>query len=232
MHPLLKDKKVIFFDAGYTLDKPTSGDWFFINKFLEIAGQALKAYDPKDIKAARDLAYDYLEKNHLILTMEEEKEAMTVFYRLFSDKLGLGLSEEEIDVITTDRTYNMDNYTAYPDAKQVLEVLSKDFTLGVISDTWPSIVPQLKHLGLMEYFSFGTYSCFLGVTKPDLRMYQDALEKAGCDPKETVFIDDRPANLAAAEKMGITPILIAAEPGTDTNCPYEKIDSLTELIQE
>ena len=34
MLDLLNDKKVIFFDVGYTLDKPASGDWMFTNQFL------------------------------------------------------------------------------------------------------------------------------------------------------------------------------------------------------
>ena len=31
---LLTDKKVIFFDVGYTLDMPASGDWMFTNSFF------------------------------------------------------------------------------------------------------------------------------------------------------------------------------------------------------
>jgi len=38
---LLKDKKVIFFDVGYTLDAPASGDWMFTNQFLEVIRDAL-----------------------------------------------------------------------------------------------------------------------------------------------------------------------------------------------
>ena len=32
------DKKAIFFDVGYTLDRPASGDWMFTNRFLAEAG--------------------------------------------------------------------------------------------------------------------------------------------------------------------------------------------------
>lgn len=42
MIDLLKNKEVIFFDVGYTLDKPASGDWMFTNNFLELAGDKLK----------------------------------------------------------------------------------------------------------------------------------------------------------------------------------------------
>ena len=34
MIQLLRDKKVIFFDVGYTLDRPASGDWLFTRLFL------------------------------------------------------------------------------------------------------------------------------------------------------------------------------------------------------
>ena len=43
MLQLLKDKKVIFFDVGYTLDRPASGDWLLTNRFYEEAGDKLKA---------------------------------------------------------------------------------------------------------------------------------------------------------------------------------------------
>ena len=38
----LRDKKVIFFDVGYTLDVPASGDWMMTGKFLELAGARMK----------------------------------------------------------------------------------------------------------------------------------------------------------------------------------------------
>ena len=33
MTELLKTKKAVFFDVGYTLDYPASGDWMLTNKF-------------------------------------------------------------------------------------------------------------------------------------------------------------------------------------------------------
>ena len=89
---------------------------------------------------------------------------------------------------------------------------------------------QLEHIGAARYFSFHTYSCELGVFKPDRRMYLDALSKCGRPAKETVFIDDSPQNLAGAAELGITPILIAANPASDVETPYAKIHSLSELL--
>ena len=49
----IKDKKVIFFDVGYTLDMPASGDWMFTGKFLELAGGKLKQHSDAEINAAK-----------------------------------------------------------------------------------------------------------------------------------------------------------------------------------
>ena len=51
---LLRDKKVIFFDVGYTLDYPASGDWMFTNKFHELVGNKLVKYSPEEIQKAKN----------------------------------------------------------------------------------------------------------------------------------------------------------------------------------
>ncbi|MBR5961019.1 MAG: HAD-IA family hydrolase, partial [Clostridia bacterium] len=79
-------------------------------------------------------------------------------------------------------------------------------------------------------FLFHTYSCELGVFKPDRRMYLDALAKAGVPAEETVFIDDSVINLDGAAELGITPILIAANPASDVETRHLKIRDLRELI--
>ena len=230
MHSILADKSVIFFDVGYTIDYPVSGDWMFTNLFYEIAEDRLNRCSAKQISEARALGVDYLEKNHLLSDETQETDQYYHFYSIVSERLELKLSEDEILKIAKDRTYNRDNYDLYPEADKVIQTLSRTHRLGIISDTWPSIENQLKALNVLQYFSFATYSFSLGVFKPDRRMYLDALKKCGHDAKDTVFIDDRPRNLEGAAKLGITPILIAANPASDLETPYLKIHSLTELI--
>ena len=230
MDSILADKSVIFFDVGYTIDYPVSGDWMFTNLFYEIAEDRLNRCSAKQISEARALGVDYLEKNHLLSDETQETDQYYHFYSIVSERLELKLSEDEILKIAKDRTYNMDNYVLYPEADKVIQTLSRTHRLGIISDTWPSIENQLKALNVLQYFSFATYSFSLGVFKPDRRMYLDALKKCGHEAKDTVFIDDRPQNLEGAAKLGITPILIAANPASDLETPYLKIHSLTELI--
>ena len=226
----LRDKKVIFFDVGYTLDKPASGDWMFTNRFLQEAGEGLKRCGRKEIDKAREAGLRFLAENHLITTVEAEISQFCRYYTIISDELGLGLSEGQREEIARDRACNMKNYIPYPGIGEVLETLGRTYRLGVISDTWPSIGRQLEYLGIDRYFAFETYSCYVGVFKPDRRMYLDALEKSGVSAEETVFIDDGVRNLDGAAALGIYPILIAANPASDVETSFLKIHDLRELL--
>ena len=228
---LLKDKEVIFFDVGYTLDAPASGDWMFTNKFLETAGEKLKQRTAPDIQRARNAGLRFLEQDHLIQTVEAEIRNFFGYYSVISEQLDLGLTEEERDRIARDRACNMANYVPYPGITEVLGTLSKTHKLGIISDTWPSIEPQLEYIGVSRYLSFCTFSCFVGVFKPDKRIYLNALNKCGVPAEKTVFIDDAVRNLDGAAALGITPILIAANPASDVKTDYLKIHDLRELIR-
>ena len=228
---LLKNRKVIFFDVGYTLDMPASGDWMFTGKFLELAGEKLKQRTEAEIQQARAAGLRFLGQDHLIKTVEAEIRNFYEYYSIISDRLDLGLSEGERNQIARDRACNMKNYIPYPGIIEVLNTLSKTHKLGIISDTWPSIVPQLEYIGVSQYLSFCTFSCFVGVFKPDKRIYLDALNKGSVPADETVFIDDAVRNLDGAAALGITPILIAANPESDVETDYLKIHDLRELIR-
>ncbi len=48
----------------------------------------------------------------------------------------------------------------------------------------------------------------VGIMKPDPGIFRFMLEDAGILPEETVFLDDSPANVAAAEALGIHTMLV------------------------
>jgi len=231
MHEILKDKKVIFFDIGFTLVKPASGDWSITNKLKELSKGKIETKTRKELVDAIKEGGKYLEPIHLCFTQEEQIEQFTEFYRILNRVLNLDLTADEIKEVAIDRSSNINNYVPYDDAKEVLNELRKNYKLGVISDTWPDITKALKEFGLYDYFSFLTYSCHLNAFKPNEKMYKDALSKAKVKPEETVFIDDLLRNVEGAKKCGITPILIAANPASDVDTSYTKIYSLKELLK-
>lgn len=48
----------------------------------------------------------------------------------------------------------------------------------------------------------------VGLKKPDVKIYELAIKKFICDPKTTLFIDDRPENTESAKKIGFQTITL------------------------
>ena len=51
-----------------------------------------------------------------------------------------------------------------------------------------------------------SYECH--ITKPDERIYQSLCSKYNLIPDESIFLDDRQANLDAASKLGFSTLLV------------------------
>jgi putative hydrolase of the HAD superfamily len=62
---------------------------------------------------------------------------------------------------------------------------------------------RLVKFELLDEFDAFFSSCYLGLRKPERKIYQVALDVLQRDPEETVFIDDREENVAAAVSLGI-----------------------------
>ena len=58
------------------------------------------------------------------------------------------------------------------------------------------------------------FSCEVGMIKPNREIFQHILEKFQLDPMETIFIDDREANVISANELGIRAILHTSEEST------------------
>ncbi|MEV0989365.1 HAD family phosphatase [Streptomyces sp. NPDC049949] len=71
----------------------------------------------------------------------------------------------------------------------------------LLLDALPEALPQVG-----SRFDALLFSCQLGVIKPDPVVFTRALDLMGCTPDEAVFIDDKAANVAAAQELGITAI--------------------------
>jgi len=82
---------------------------------------------------------------------------------------------------------------------------------------WRSLVP------VDDLFDAVVDSCHAGVRKPDPRIYRLALDAVDVDAEAAVFVDDHPANVAAAEALGMHGIVV----GRDR---LEAFDRLEELL--
>ena len=70
----------------------------------------------------------------------------------------------------------------------------------------------LKQLGIAPYFDFAIASDVFGVSKPDSRIFEEALRRADVDASQALHVGDSyDADVVGAKNAGITPILIDRE---------------------
>jgi putative hydrolase of the HAD superfamily len=65
---------------------------------------------------------------------------------------------------------------------------------------------RLEHFGLRDIFITFFSSCWVGVLKPALRIYEVSLAMSQAEPEGSVFIDDRERNLEPARTLGMQTI--------------------------
>jgi HAD superfamily hydrolase (TIGR01509 family) len=78
-----------------------------------------------------------------------------------------------------------------------------------------TIAPHYLHHsrnGDYDVFDRVYASHLMGLVKPDPAFYTHILDREGCAPAETVFIDDAEVNVEAARKLGIHSLLFEGAP--------------------
>jgi HAD superfamily hydrolase (TIGR01509 family) len=84
--------------------------------------------------------------------------------------------------------------------------------------------------GLDRYFRGFVISGDVGIRKPDRAIYLHLMEKAGINPSDAVFVDDRPRNLAPAEELGLATILFNPTPEDSYGHGYRIVRTFPELM--
>src|SRR5690606_34893789 len=87
----------------------------------------------------------------------------------------------------------------------VHELADRGVRLGLLSNIIEDLVPVWEghHGDWLSRFDALTFSCRIGVAKPDLRAYESCAERLGVTPGEALFFDDNPANVMAARQAGM-----------------------------
>lgn len=92
--------------------------------------------------------------------------------------------------------------------EEIRRLRARGYLTGVLSNAWGNLRGALENdWHIADAFDFITTSAEEGVMKPDERIYRLALQRAGVDPAEAVFIDDAPPNIEAARALGMQGIL-------------------------
>lgn len=87
----------------------------------------------------------------------------------------------------------------------VHELADQGRKLGLLSNIISDLVPvwEARHGDWLGRFASLTYSCEIGVAKPDRRAYEICAQRLGVEPGQALFFDDNEANVVAAREAGM-----------------------------
>ena len=179
----MKDLRYIFFDIGYTL----------VNED--------KVWEQRCREQAAGV-----EAQKVGLTAEQIYEEIVMASKSYLPQYRTVVKKYGFEEVAP---YRHELEFLYEDAKPVLEKLSKIYALGIIANQADGLMERLKEWGIDKYFSTVISSWDYQVMKPEQRIFQIALEKAGCRPEEAMMVGDRLDNdIYPAKALGMRTIWI------------------------
>lgn len=151
------------------------------------------------------LDWDTLEERHELVVADFETGRISLDEYL------------EHTVFHDPRPFSREEFKAYffaqsqpdPDALSVAADLArarKYLTATLNNESAELNAYRIQHFHLRDYFMVFFTSCYLGLRKPDPRIYRLAVDLTQRDPEECVFVDDRPLNVESARRVGMRAI--------------------------
>ena len=90
-----------------------------------------------------------------------------------------------------------------PTERLIADLKAAGYRLYVLSNMSKEFIEFLRRVPVYRHFDGEVVSCEERVVKPDPAIFRILLERYGLQPSETLFIDDRAANVDAARGCGI-----------------------------
>ena len=78
------------------------------------------------------------------------------------------------------------------------------FRLGILSNMGFGVLDYMRpRFPWLDQFDYLTFSCDLGIVKPDPAIYLHTVKKLGVAPDQALFIDNLEKNITGAEAVGL-----------------------------
>ncbi|MDO6674864.1 YjjG family noncanonical pyrimidine nucleotidase [Tenacibaculum sp. 1B UA] len=217
--------KHLFFDLDHTLwdfdrnSKLTFQQIFEEQNITIPIHSFLEVYIPVNLKYWRLYREDKVEKTALR------------YYRLKEtfDNLKYEISDDSINQISKDYIGYLPNFNyLFDNAIEVLEYLESKYHLHIITNGFEEVQKlKLKKSGIHSFFKQIITSECVGVKKPNPKVFEFALEKAGAKAVESVMIGDSyEADIIGAINSGMRAIHFSEEVN---NKEVQQVTSLIDL---
>ena len=201
----------MFFDAGETLVHPHPTFPDLLAKVLLSEGHEVAVETIRDRgHVVFDRFQQAADRNELWTTSPERSRRFWYdVYGIFLRELQIPDAKGLVEIVHaafTDRA----NYALFDDVIPALERLrDAGIRLGVVSNFEAWLELLLDELGVSGFFDVRIVSGVEGLEKPDPRIFELALERAGVTASESVYVGDNPAfDVEPALAVGMFPVLI------------------------
>jgi len=155
---------------------------------------------------------------------QKRNDGFTIFERRIHglcDRLGLAPSRDEVAGIADHIAEVWQQHVQVdPDASTVLGALMEAKTLALVSNfDHPRYAKKvISNHQMTGFFHSIVISGDVGISKPDPRIFESALEQTGLSASEVVYVGDTEEDVIASRAAGIIPILIQRQTNaTDQN---------------
>jgi putative hydrolase of the HAD superfamily len=131
------------------------------------------------------------------------------FWQRFAQRTGLALSPEQFQALVENDTLMWSRLNR-PMLAWVAALQRAGLRTAILSNMVSDLLRHMRTSPDFDWlagFTHLTWSCDLGIGKPDPAIYLHTCEKLQVRPEHSLFIDDKPENIAAAEALGIRSIL-------------------------
>ncbi len=155
-----------------------------------------------------DIVFSLNSQNEVFNQFEVGQTNASQFRQELRSFYQIKASDTEIDA-----AWNAMLIGLFPDTISIIQSLKQRYRVALLSNIneihYAAIEDECMPLFLEMNDCFLSYA--IGLRKPDLEIYQYALEAMNACPETTLFIDDAPQNIAAAKSLEIQTYHVTAQ---------------------
>jgi putative hydrolase of the HAD superfamily len=203
--------RAVFFDAGETLVHPHPSFPELLTRVLRDQGHEVdEAFVRDRLWVVSDRFLRASQENELWSTSAERSKAFwSSIYETFLGELGIEWTQHLAEVLYETFT-DLSNYRLFDDVLDPLEALQeRGLSLGLVSNFEEWLERLLESLDLIRFFDVRVISGSEGVEKPDPRIFEVALDRAGVEPKESAYVGDNVHfDIEPAQEVGMLAVLL------------------------
>ncbi len=214
----VKKYKAVFFDFGGTLMCAESDNIAHLHMMKEVIQRYNLSASPEDIVIKYN-SFLFTKEMTLLDTDPEEKSFMPLrestdrAFRGTLSQCNLKFSNEDLQWFKKTFLENHKKYLKlFPETLEIIRQIrnNNSIHIGIISDIDTDFLKfQFNVFGISKLFDSITTSEEVQIYKPEEKIFQVALNKAGCQGKESIIVGDSyKKDIVGGKNMGMTTIWI------------------------